>query len=132
MPAGKPPGMILQGCSILALEDEPVVALELEDLLEDAGAEPAITCSISGAIDLLSHKRFEGVIVDASIDGATRYRVAEWLLARGVPFVFSTGYREAAHAAPFHGVPTLAKPYSLADVKRAFAEAGIRPAADRE
>lgn len=53
-----------------------------------------------------------------NLDGEPVWPVAEALAARGVPFLFATGYGETALREPWSERPTLAKPFSRRDLER--------------
>jgi DNA-binding response OmpR family regulator len=115
--------MTIAGRTILVLEDEPVIALALEDLLLDGGAEPLSAGSLQAARELVASGGVDAAILDVNVNGEPSYPVARELAAAGIPFIFATGYGAAAHTAEFAGVPTVAKPYSLADIEAALMEA---------
>ncbi|MGU3362955.1 response regulator [Methylobacterium sp. M6A4_1b] len=83
----------LSGRRVLVVEDEYFLADELDQALEEAGATvlgPAP--SVRAALDLLESGPAPDVAtVDVNLGGEMAYPVAEALLARGVPFLFTTG-----------------------------------------
>lgn len=109
----------LQGKRILFVEDEPIVAMSVEDMLEELGIDivgPAGT--IDDALALVEHEVIDAGLLDVNIHGERSYSVAEALIAKGIPVVFATGYGESGWAgAP--DAPILDKPYT----KSAIAEA---------
>lgn len=125
--------MILTDLRILALEDEPVIALALEDLLLDAGSDPQVMLTIDTALNYLrGSPAIDAAILDVNINGETSYRVAARLAALRVPFIFSSGYGDAIHPQEFAAVPTVAKPYTLAELRRALAVAHRANAPDEQ
>jgi CheY-like chemotaxis protein len=112
---------MLQGLAILVLEDEPVIALTLEDMLLDAGAEPVVAGSLQAADEVLAARQFDAALLDVNVGEASSYKLASKLQARGIPFVFATGYGNALHTPAFTDVPTIAKPYNLSDIEIALA-----------
>lgn len=117
--------MSLAGLTILALEDEPVIGLALEDLLIDAGADCRIAATLRSAEALLAEGKADAALLDVNISGTTSYGFAASLRQAGVPFVFCTGYGGAIHPPEYADVPTVAKPYSQADLEAAFARLGV-------
>jgi CheY-like chemotaxis protein len=113
--------MSLEGLAILVLEDEPVIALTVEDLLLDAGSEPVIVTSLASADAVLGRRAFDLALLDVNIGGARSYALAAKLKSRGIPFAFATGYGDALHGEECAGVPTVTKPYNLADIEGALA-----------
>ena len=104
---------ILEGKSILIVEDEALLALTLADELTSLG------CLVVGPFTSLAHAlravkelEFDAAIMDVNLAGEFVYPVADELLARGVPFVFLTGYARASLPARLQACPHLLKPYN--------------------
>ena len=102
----------LVGCRVLVAEDEPLVAMLLEDVLLDAGATilgPAST--VAEALRLTAQQRPDLAVLDLNLSGETCHAVADALAAAGVPFLVATGFG-ADDPLPSHaGVQVLQKPY---------------------
>jgi CheY-like chemotaxis protein len=99
---------------VLIVEDEPLIAMMLEDFLDSLGHDVAGTCeSVAEALARVEQGGFDVAIVDIHLKGEQVWPVADRLAARGVPYVLATGGHidppPAAHAA----VPILAKPFTL-------------------
>ena len=81
---------------IILVEDEPLVAMMMEDILADLGCEIAASFgSLSAALSWLAAQQTppDGAVLDVNLGGGeTVFPLAEALRARGVPFVFATGY----------------------------------------
>jgi len=105
----------LKGRRLLLVEDEAMVAMMLEDMLTDLGCDvvgPAGT--VARALELAqSEPTISGAILDVNVGGEPIYPVAEALKARGVPFVFITGYGSADIDGRFADAPTVQKPFSM-------------------
>lgn len=106
-------GERLLGKRVLIVEDEALLAFELQLAFEDAGAEvvgPAH--SLMHALETITHDRdIDYAVLDVDLRGEDVYPIAELLLQRGVPFVFHTGHGSRAHLTQlFPGTKTLAKP----------------------
>jgi CheY-like chemotaxis protein len=102
----------LDGKRVLLVEDEGLIAAMVSDMLEDLGAEvvgPA--ASIAQAIALAETRGLSAAVLDINIRGASIDPVAERLAARGIPFLFATGYGTQPAAWPH--VPVIDKPYSI-------------------
>ncbi len=109
--------MTFEGVRVLVVEDEMLVAMNLEDMLVDMGAVvigPAMR--IDFALELAESEEIDIAVLDINLHGGRSYPVAEVLRRRGVPFLFATGYGHAEDEAGFADVPTLAKPYRRADL----------------
>jgi CheY-like chemotaxis protein len=105
----------LTGLRLLVVEDEALVAMALEDMLDDLGCvvvDVAGTVSKGVALAGNNDLTIDGAILDVNLGGEKVYPVAERLEARGVRFVFCTGYGLDGIARHFAHVPTLAKPYN--------------------
>lgn len=104
-------GAPLQGTSLLVVEDEPLVALELIAMLEDAGADvigPASDCARARA--LIAAGGFDAAVLDGNLQGQPVDDLADLLAGLGVPFVFVSGYGRE-HLPPDHqNAPLLGKP----------------------
>jgi len=99
--------------SILVVEDEALVALDLEYTLEEIGW--TVTGSMGAVGDALAWLGGPdappcAALLDVNLGGETVFPVAEALKARGVPFAFATGYADMVARSPFAGSPTLTKP----------------------
>ena len=111
----------LSGKRVLAVEDESLVAMWLEDLLTDLGCVvvgPAN--SLEAALQLLECDAIELAVLDVNLAGEKVFPVAERLAARNVPFVFATGYGASGVVEPFSEHPVVQKPYTLEMLKRAL------------
>lgn len=120
--------MPLVGKRVLVVEDEMLVAMNLEDTLVDLGAEvvgPAMR--LDTALELARIEQFDVAVLDINLHGGRSYPVAEALRERGLPFVFATGYGHAEGAEAFSDVAILVKPYraeELADALKSALAAG--------
>jgi len=108
---------------ILVIEDEALVALQLQSDLESAGHKvvgPAR--SLQAGMSLVDREEIDVALLDVSLGRETSAPIADRLLARNVPFAFVTGYSDTAML-PEHlrTMPRLIKPYGLSDVQRILA-----------
>ncbi len=104
---------------VLIVEDEPLVAMLVEDELLGAGAEvvgPAF--SVGNALWLIEAAMADGgidaAVLDINLGGKHVSPVAERLSALGVPFLFATGYGEGCDTGGHGAAPTLHKPFDPA------------------
>lgn len=108
----------LSGSRVLIVEDAVLLALELETGLSDAGAEvvgPAY--ELAEAMALLDG-HIDAAVLDANLNGLSVHPVAEALAARGIPFVFATGYGDTGAPLGFDA-PIIRKPYDVTQVAAA-------------
>ena len=96
---------------VLVVEDEGLVAMMLEDLLEDLGCEIAGSVgSVRAALEWVGDGgAADFALLDVNLAGEAVFPVADALTARGVPFAFATGYGED-HDPRFKDAPLLGKP----------------------
>lgn len=81
------------GKKILVVEDEPIVAMLIEDMLADLGACAVGPISnLAKALDVAANGEFDAAILDFNLNGERTGEVARRLHERGIPFVFATGY----------------------------------------
>ncbi|WEK56653.1 MAG: response regulator [Candidatus Brevundimonas phytovorans] len=115
----------LQDRRVLVIEDESLVAMLLETILEDMGC--AVVGPESNIDDGLVAATTEGALdaalLDVNVAGREVFPVAEALRARGVPFVFSTGYGEAGLPENWRGHPTIQKPFTEGAIRDALLKA---------
>lgn len=117
------PDGALQGRRILVVEDEYFLADELGGALRRAGAALlGPVASVPNALRLLAEGPApEAACLDVNLGGADVYPLADALVARSVPFVFSTGYDQAAIPGRFAHIRRLEKPVEAGMVLAALA-----------
>jgi CheY-like chemotaxis protein len=99
-------------CRILVVEDEALISLMVEDMLLDFGIEivgPAAT--LENALELAHDADIDAAVLDINVSGVLTYSVADVVLARGLPVIFSTGYEPAALPKRFRSAQVLHKPF---------------------
>ncbi|MEI4471257.1 response regulator [Frigidibacter sp. MR17.24] len=83
---------MFSGKTIMVVEDEALLALDLAMTMEDMGAEIAGPCyRLAPALELVRRRAVDAAILDVDLNGETVLPLAEWLTEHGVPFVFHTG-----------------------------------------
>ena len=103
----------LSGRRVLVVEDEMMVLLNIESMLADLGCEAiSVAATVEAALALVIAERFDCAMLDVNLGGQTSHPIADALVARSIPFVFSTGYSEDRIAVRFGDRPVLKKPYS--------------------
>jgi CheY-like chemotaxis protein len=112
----------MSGPSILVVEDEPLIAMMLEDYLDALGYRLAGSCDgVSEALDCVRQGGFDAALLDVNLrDGETSWPVADALSDSGRPFVIATGGTNDSVPERHATVPVLSKPYTLDGVKAAF------------
>jgi CheY-like chemotaxis protein len=123
---------LLIGKRCLVLDDEFLIALDIQQILEFAGAaHVACVATVAEALALLrANPDFDLAVLDVKISGpdGNSLGVAAQLAAKGTPFVFLTGMRvDDLHAKQFPQAPVVEKPYdavALLDAVRRALETG--------
>lgn len=83
---------MLSGKQVLIAEDEPIIAMDLADAVEDADGVVIGPCDrVSEALQLLAHQQVAAAIIDANLLDRDVTPVARLLVARGVPTVIYSG-----------------------------------------
>jgi DNA-binding response OmpR family regulator len=101
----------LQGKAILLVEDEFLLALQLEELVQSRGGIVRGSYrSLDDAMKAAQREDFDFAILDINLSGTMVYPLADHLLARGTPFLFLTGYSLANLPERFRPVTRLNKP----------------------
>lgn len=108
----------LQGLNVFVVEDEALVALNLEDLLDDLGCTVIGPAMRLGKAKEMLDGAFQAdvAILDVNIAGEPVFPIAEQLADKGIPIIFATGYGQAGLPASWHSNPILQKPYTMDDV----------------
>ena len=101
----------LAGLTVLVVEDEYLVAMEIAALLRKHGAQ------VLGPVpdeartrELVSEQTPDCVLMDINLKGERVFDLAQHLLDRGLPVIFTTGYDATVLPEPLQGVPCLQKP----------------------
>lgn len=98
-------------CRILILDDEPIIALDIESILLDAGYEIAnVTGRIATALAVIESGACDAAVLDANLSGESAAPVAAALLARGLPFIVLSGYAKEQLPEIMRAAPCLEKP----------------------
>jgi CheY-like chemotaxis protein len=118
-PKGKNPP---EGKRVLVVEDELMIRMLLQDMLADLGHTVAAEAGrIEEALALAKQGEFDVAILDVNLNGEPISPVADILIARGVPFVFATGYGQRGVPEPYRETPTLQKPFQVDALGEAIA-----------
>ena len=113
----------LSGRRVLVVEDETMVAWLLEDMLADLGcAVVGPAAHVNQALAMLDAEAIDAAVLDVNLNGQNSYPVADALAARGVPFVFSTGYNKDSLPNSYQGFPVLQKPFDRLKLRDTLAK----------
>ena len=110
--------------SILIVEDEPLIAMMLEDFLDSLGHTVAATCeTVADALARVGQGGFDIAIIDVNLNGEQVWPVADRLADSGKPFVLATGGHVDPPPQRHADVPVLSKPYTIEAIEPALAQA---------
>ena len=105
---------------ILIVEDEPLIAMMLEDFLEALDREVAgVADNVADALALVAAGGVDGAILDVNLRaGEQSWPIAAALAAAGIPFVLATGGGGDSIAEEHRARPTLSKPFTMDAVEK--------------
>jgi DNA-binding NtrC family response regulator len=109
--------------TVLLVEDQTIIALDTESMLSELGAVSIRSFTTAeAALSWLADSPADVGVLDIGLGKGVSYPVADLLLERGIPFLFTTGYGDA-HLIPvrFANVPVVHKPYSIEGLADALA-----------
>ncbi len=100
--------------TVLVLEDNFIIAMDAEEILASLGIQQVtIAANANQALELLALQAFDFVILDVNLGDHTSFVVADALIARGMPFGFTSGYGDAEHFPTYlRHVPRIDKPFN--------------------
>lgn len=122
------PMAALRGLDVLMVEDQLLIAMDVETMLAGEGvARVETAASAKEALALLASFRPDVAILDVNLGSGSSMPVAHLLSELGVPFVFATGYGETSLIpAALENVPVIRKPYDLVSLVTALGAAMAR------
>jgi CheY-like chemotaxis protein len=110
-----------QTLSVLVIEDEPLIAMMLEDFVDLLGHDLAgVADSVADALTRVDEGGFDAAILDVNLRDGACWPVADALTNAGKPFVLATGGHVEAPPPEHARTPQLAKPFTIEGVKQAL------------
>jgi CheY-like chemotaxis protein len=108
--------------SILIVEDEPLIAMMLEDFLDSLGHRIVATVdSVAEALPHVEEGGFDVAIMDVHLRGGeSAWPLADRLADRGLPFIVATGGHIEPPPARHAAAPMLDKPYTIDAIEPAL------------
>lgn len=82
----------LAGRTILIIEDEPLIAIDVQDAFQDAGATAIVARTLSAALVEVEQPDLSAAIVDHALSDGDSSELCERLTARNIPFVTYSGF----------------------------------------
>lgn len=112
---------MLTGLRVFVVEDEAILAIMIEESLEELGCHVAgVAAELHDAVEKARILALDVGMLDVNLAGQQSYPVAEILRARGIPFIFATGYGVAGLPPQLRDVPILAKPFRQSQLAAAL------------
>lgn len=109
----------LAGMRVLVAEDEFLVAMLLEEMLEDLGCKVAGPyATLAAALDCAKHENYDVAVIDLNLSGEKADPLIAELAHRNVPLAIASGGYDAAK--DFQPTTVLDKPYSLQQLEQAL------------
>ena len=107
----------LKGLRVLILEDEFLIAMDVEQLCRESGAEDVFIVRSLQELEGGEMPDFDVAIVDLMLSGVSTLDFARQIYDRGVPFVFASGYSDLQEITEkFPSVSVVGKPYAGEDL----------------
>lgn len=107
---------------VLVVEDEPIIALNIQTVLLDLGYRPVgPAASLDEAAALIDQRKFDAAILDVTLPDGESYGLAESLVERGIPIMFATGRQIELPSPQLADAPSISKPFDLAELERSLA-----------
>ena len=118
---------------VLVVEDEPLIMLELEQMLGELGWHAAhLASDIDRAVQLAENEALDLAVLDVNVKGRTSFVVARILEKRNVPIILATGYSTNVITDSYPRAVYLQKPYVKSDLAQAVERAIDRAPLDDE
>jgi DNA-binding response OmpR family regulator len=112
----------LVGVSVLIVEDEPLIALDLHAALSAAGAGLMAATDTDEALRLIRRNDVSAAVLDIGLGDRDCTAVCQALLHHRIPFLFHTGQLDAAMLQAWPQAPVLAKPARHGEIVAAVAD----------
>ena len=108
----------------MILDDEIIVALDLEHMLTDLGHCVVGTANrMDRGIQIAQESSLDMAILDINVRGVLSFPIAEVLRSRGVPVIFASGYGQRGLIDAFRDALVLTKPFDIDGLARIVAKA---------
>jgi DNA-binding response OmpR family regulator len=107
----------LTGRSVLIVEDETIISLEIEQMLQELACGIIWhAANVSQALRILAEHRPDFALLDVNLGSEKVFPVAEALIDQSVPFIFATGYGREGLPLEWAGWPVIRKPYLMREL----------------
>jgi len=103
---------------ILIVEDEPLIALALTEIVTELGFQcVGPVFDLTKALELATSETLDAAILNLIIQGGTAYGVAAILDSRNIPYAFASGVPHNGLESDWKDRPFIEKPYTLEDIR---------------
>lgn len=107
----------MKNAAFFLVEDEALLRMMTADMLEELGHRVVAEAgTVVAAEPLARTAKFDLAVLDINVGGANIAPIAEILAARGLPFIFVSGYGSAGRPVSFQDRPVLQKPFSISSL----------------
>ena len=107
---------------VLLVEDEPLIALDVEQHLRKVGARVITAAHLDTALSMTGHPDLSGAVIDLCLGAESAIPIFRRLAHRNVPFVVHTGYATDALRREWPAVPIIQKPARPDEITDALAQ----------
>lgn len=118
---------LLAGKTVLVLEDEYLIAMDVEHLCQEGGASQVLIArTLAEAVgnESIPDRQIDLAVLDVMLAGEPTFDFAQGLRSREIPFIFATGYADTARISErFPDIPIVAKPYAAQEIVAAMTQA---------
>jgi len=112
---------ILEGREILIVEDQPLIAMDVSEALESAGAVVMTSRTLSHALLAVEREGISGAIIDHGLPDGNSEPLCKRLGERGIPFLIYSGYKDGG-GGPCGRAPHVDKPATDVQIVNAMVE----------
>ena len=102
---------------VLIVEDDPLIAMDLEAIATEAGADATCCASVKEALASLDSGTFDLAFLDIDVTDGKTYGIARRLREGHVPFCFVSAARASDIPPDIADATLVAKPYRAADLR---------------
>lgn len=108
----------IRASRVLVIEDSPIVALSMQDMLTRLGVDVAGPAgTIATALQLAAEEQLDAAIVDLNIRGSKTFSILAILERRKIPFLIASGYADWTMPEKWLDRPRLQKPFNDAQLR---------------
>ena len=108
---------------ILVVEDEAIIALEMEALLSQASCEVVSCSSLQSGLRAAGERTFDAAVLDVNLHGQMSFPIADALADKNIPFIFVSGYEIDIVPRQHRRRPFVGKPYMSQRLLKALLDA---------